>query len=323
MVPCSAVRGNRQNLDERLAASGERQALTNFPDLSMIALTKAEEAHVRIGCHISVSNGYDGAVERARALGAQCFQYFTKSPRMLRFSKKLDLADAERGREHQALWDLVSLGHAPYLINLAAPEPDLRRASVEALAWDLEVAHVRGTFAVVVHCGKHKGAGTDAGIRWMRDALAEVLAMSSPDVLLLLENTAGQGSEIGSTVDELLALVDDLADPDRLGFCLDTQHAFAAGILDPSDPTSFVGFREPRFVERLKAVHLNDSKVPFGHRVDRHAKIGDGFIGLEGIRNILHTPVLAPLPLFLETPVKDEAEYGPEMALCRDLAGTA
>lgn len=278
---------------------------------------------MRIGCHISVGKGFYAAVEQAHALDADCFQYFTKSPRALRFSKTLDEADAERGRRQQDAWNLVSLGHAPYLINLSAPETDMRQASVDALAWDLHVAAVRGSFAVVVHCGKHKGAGPQQGMAWMRDALAQVLAQQPPGVRLLLENTAGQGTEIGSTVEDLIALVDGLAPPERLGFCLDTQHAFAAGILDPADPAGFPGFTEPAYRDRLFAVHLNDSKVPFGSRVDRHAKIGTGFIGRDGIANILRTPALRDLPCFLETPVDDEREYGPEIALCRQLAGLA
>jgi deoxyribonuclease-4 len=301
-----------------------RSRLTLLAALLMIAVTgAARRPDLRIGCHISVSQGFDAAVAHARELEAQCFQYFTKSPRMLRFSRKLNVEDAERGRLHQAEWDLVSLGHAPYLINLSAPEADLRRASIEALVWDLEVAHARGTFAVVVHCGKHKGAGVEPGIQWMREALQQVLAEAPADVLLLLENTAGAGSEIGSTVDELLQLVDGIAGPDRLGFCLDTQHAFAAGILKAEDPGSFAGFRQPEFRSRLQAVHLNDSLVPFAAHRDRHAKIGKGQLGAEGIQRILTLPEVQDLPFFLETPVDDEAEYGPEMALCRQLAGMA
>jgi deoxyribonuclease-4 len=275
---------------------------------------------VRIGCHISVGKGFRGAVETARELGADCFQYFTKSPRMLRFSRNLDRADAEAGRQAQEALGLVSVGHAPYLINLSAPEADLRRASVDALVWDVEVAHARGSLGVVVHCGKHKGAGVDAGIAWMREGIARALDETPDGIPLLLENTAGQGTEIGSTVAELLQLVDGLAGPDRLGFCLDTQHAFAAGVLDAADPGAFVGFREPAYRDRLRAVHLNDSKVPFGQRADRHAKIGQGFMGEDGIRRILAVDALRDVPLILETPVADEREYADEIALCRRLA---
>ncbi len=273
---------------------------------------------MRIGCHISVAQGFVHAVRQARELEADGFQYFTKSPRMLRFSRKLNQADADEGRALQEELGLVSIGHAPYLINLSAPEDDMRRASIEALAWDLEVAAARGSFGVVVHCGKHKGEGVDAGVRRMRESLAIVLE-GAPNVTLLLENTAGQGSEIGSTAEQLLALVDGLAGPERLGFCLDTQHAYAAGELNPEQPDLLSGFRQPAFMERLAAVHLNDSKVPFGHRADRHALIGQGHMGREGIRRLLTAPCLQHQPFFLETPVTDENQYRDEIRLCREL----
>lgn len=273
---------------------------------------------MQIGCHISVARGFLGAVEKARALRADGLQYFTKSPRMLRFRKTLDEEDAEAGKARQADWGLVSLGHAPYLINLSAPEAEMREASVEALRWDMVVAHARGSLGVVVHCGKHKGDGVEAGIARMRECLERTLE-DAPAIPLLLENTAGQGTELGDTVDQLLALVDGIAPPDRLGFCLDTQHAYAAGILDSENPEAFDGFHNPAFMERLKAVHLNDSKVAFGHRADRHALIGQGYMGAEGVRRLLVTPALAALPFFLETPVEDEDQYADEIRICREL----
>jgi deoxyribonuclease-4 len=273
---------------------------------------------VRIGCHISVAEGFVHAVEQAGVLEADGFQYFTKSPRMLRFTRKFNQADAEAGRALADERGLVTIGHAPYLINLSAPEEDMRQASVDALKWDLEIAHARGSFGVVVHCGKHKGTGVTAGIDRMRQSLEAVLR-DAPPILLMLENTAGQGSEIGSTVEELLQLVDGLAVPDRLGFCLDTQHAFAAGQLDPTRLDEFSGFHHPEYQERLWAVHLNDSKVPFGHRADRHELIGRGYIGDDGIRRLLLNPHLSALPFFLETPVADEMQYRDEIRRCREL----
>lgn len=278
---------------------------------------------MRIGCHISVAGGYAKAVERAHALGAECFQYFSKSPRMLRFTKNINYEDAARGRDRAAELDIVTLAHAPYLINLAAPDEQLRDASVNALLWDLQVAHARGTPAVVVHCGKHTGAGVDAAIEWMRASLARVLADDDTGVRLLLENTAGQGTEMGTTVPELLTLVDGLAPPDRLGFCFDTQHAFAAGVLKLDEPSleasGFAALRQPAFCERLGAIHLNDSKVPAGHHADRHALVGQGYIGDVGLLQLLTEPSWQDLPFYLETPVADEEEYRGEMAHVRAL----
>ena len=273
---------------------------------------------MQIGCHISVARGFLAAVDKAHALQADGLQYFTKSPRMLRFNKKLDEKDAAAGNTRQKELGLVSIGHAPYLINLSAPEEDMRRASIEALRWDMVVAHARGSLGVVVHCGKHKDSGVDVGIARMRECLERTLE-DAPDIPLLLENTAGQGSELGYTVDQLLELVDGIAPPERLGFCLDTQHAFAAGVLNAEDPDAFSGFHTPAFMERLKAVHLNDSKVEFGHRADRHALIEQGYMGRDGMRRILTSPALAHVPLFLETPIDDEDQYAEEIRICREL----
>jgi deoxyribonuclease-4 len=273
---------------------------------------------VQIGCHISVARGFLAAVDKAHALQADGLQYFTKSPRMLRFSKKLDEKDAQAGKLRQQELGLVSIGHAPYLINLSSPDDEMRRASIEALRWDLVVGHARGSLGVVVHCGKHMNTGVDAGIVRMRESLKMALE-DAPATPLLLENTAGQGSELGYTVEQLLELVEGIAPPDRLGFCLDTQHAFAAGILNTEDPDAFVGFHSPAFMERLKAVHLNDSKVEFGHRADRHAPIGQGFMGRDGMRRLLTTAALQTVPMFLETPVDDEDQYADEIRVCREL----
>ncbi|MCL8208426.1 MAG: deoxyribonuclease IV [Actinomycetia bacterium] len=276
---------------------------------------------MRVGCHISVSQGFEAAVVRAHTLGAQCFQYFTKSPRMLRFSRKLDREDARRGRERQEALGLVSIGHAPYLVNLSAPEEDMRRASVEAVLWDLAVAAARGSYAVVVHCGKHKGAGREQGMAWMKASLAEILDRDDSGVRLLLENTAGQGTELGTTAADLLELVDGVG-ADRLGVCLDTQHAFAAGVLDPARPETFAPFVDAAFLARLGAIHLNDSKVAFGQRVDRHELIGQGHIGPAGMARLLREPAWQDIPFFLETPVADEAQYADEIARARELAAS-
>ena len=276
---------------------------------------------MRIGCHVSVAGGYLKAVNRAQTLGAECFQYFSKSPRMLRFQKKINYDDASAGRDRAAELGIITLAHAPYLINLSAPDDDLRRASVDALLWDLQVAHARATPAVVVHCGKHVGAGVAAAIDRMRTSLARVLAEDDTGVEVMLENTAGQGTEIGTTVEDLLALVDGLAEPNRLGFCLDTQHAFAAGVLDPLKPQGFDAVRTPAFHARLHAIHLNDSKVEAGHPADRHALLGQGHIGDAGLTRLVTEPSWQDLPFYVETPVDDEEHYRGEMAHARQLAG--
>lgn len=278
---------------------------------------------MRIGCHLSVGKGFLGAVNEAPKLGASCFQYFTKNPRGFRGVKPLNVEDARLGSERMAELDLVAIGHAPYLINLATQDPELFELSVNALVQDLRIAGARGSYAVVVHCGKPKDAGPAYGIRRMREAIERVLAADPPPgVRLLLENTAGQGSEIGAKLDELMATAEGF-DTERLGFCFDTQHAFAAGILSREDPRGFEGFRLPAFMERLGAIHLNDSKVPFGGRKDRHELIGRGELGAEAIRAILTDPRLDDAAFYLETPVDNQNAYADEIRICEELVRKA
>ncbi|MCY0908531.1 MAG: deoxyribonuclease IV [Sulfobacillus thermotolerans] len=273
----------------------------------------------RIGCHLSVAKGFTKAVETAPKLGANCFQYFTKNPRGFRGAKPLNIVDAERGRALMAELDLVAIGHTPYLINLATADDELWHLSIDALIQDLVIGEARGSYGVVVHCGKPKDKGIDYGIQRMRDAIAQVLDQNTTtQTMLLLENTAGQGSEIGTTIEQLLAIADPFP-ANQVGFCLDTQHAFSAGILEAGNLDGFSGFKHPEFMARLKAIHLNDSKVPFGGRKDRHELIGRGYLGLEMIGSLLNDPRLRDIPFYLETPVESEAQYADEIRECRAL----
>lgn len=274
---------------------------------------------MRLGCHLSIAKGFAAAVKAAPALGANAFQYFTKNPRGFRNAKALDRVDAERGRELMKELDLVAVGHTPYLINLATPEAGLFEASIEALVQDLVIAEARGTYGVVVHCGKPKEQGREWGIDRMQNAIKTVLEHNTTEgVSILIENTAGQGSEIGTTLEELLAIVDPFS-VDQVGICFDTQHAFAAGMISPHDPGAFPGFDNPAFMKRLKAIHLNDSKVEFGAHKDRHELIGQGHLGINAISKIVNDPRLANVPFYLETPVDKEAQYKDEIATVRSL----
>lgn len=274
---------------------------------------------MRIGCHLSIAKGYHQAVKTAPLLGANAFQYFTKNPRGFRNAKALDRVDAERGRALMQELDLVAVGHTPYLINLASPDDNLYEVSIQALVGDLVIAEARGTYGVVVHCGKPKDQGRAYGIERMQQALKQVLeANTTEGVTILIENTAGQGSEIGTTLDELLTLVEPFT-TDQVGICLDTQHAFAAGMLTKENPEEFPGFANHAFMTRLKAIHLNDSKVAFNERRDRHELIGQGALGLDAIGRILNDPRLENIPFYLETPVSKETAYADEIALLKTL----
>ncbi len=274
---------------------------------------------MRIGCHLSVAKGYTKAVENAPKLGATCFQYFTKNPRGFRGAKPLNVPDAEQGRALLQELDLVSIGHTPYLINLASADDDLLELSIAALVQDMVIGEARGSYGVVLHCGKPKDNGLEFGIRRMRDALSEVLARNATEhIMILLENTAGQGSEIGTTIEQLMEISEGFPG-DKIGFCLDTQHAFSAGILNPDDLASFAGFSSPRFMDGLKAIHLNDSKVPLGGHKDRHELIGQGLMGMNAMKSLLNEPRFQDIPFYLETPVEAENLFADEIRQCRAL----
>ncbi|NMP21328.1 deoxyribonuclease IV [Sulfobacillus sp. DSM 109850] len=276
---------------------------------------------MRIGCHLSIAKGYAAAVKVAPTLGANAFQYFTKNPRGFRNAKPLDRVDAERGRALLEELDLVAVGHTPYLINLAAADESLYHASIDALVQDLVIAEARGTYGVVVHCGKPKEQGHEWGIERMQQAIRVVLERNQTvGVRILVENTAGQGSEIGSNLAEILAIVEPFS-TDEVGICLDTQHAFASGMLTKQDPTAFAGFDHPDFMKRLHAIHLNDSKVEFGAKKDRHELIGQGILGLDAIQKLVNDPRLDAIPFYLETPVEKESQYADEIAKVRSLIG--
>jgi deoxyribonuclease IV len=243
-------------------------------------------------------------------MGADAFQYFTRNPRSLRNVGTPNLEDAARAKARQAELGIVSVGHTPYLVNLAAPDPELWQASIRTLRDDLPLAAARGTAGIVVHCGKPKDGGSEAGIARMREALDQILEVDAP-TRLLLENTAHQGSEVGYDLEQLLAIVDGFP-VDRVGFCLDTCHAFAAAFMEADDPVR--AFNVPEYLERLGAVHLNDSMFPYGGRRDRHARLGQGAMGVELLCRFLAWDELEQRPVVLETPVDDEREYEPEIA---------
>lgn len=284
--------------------------------------TENEVIHpVKIGCHLSIAKGFEAAVKNALRLEAESFQFFSKNPRAFK-SKKVDLADAAKGialmREH----GLIAIAHSPYITNLSTPKPDLQELTVRSLVEDLTICDAYGSPGLVVHSGKHVEMGETYGQDRMVETLNLILAEYQGPCQILLENTAGQGSEIGTTLEQLMATRARTNAPERIGFCFDTCHGFAAGIWSGETLAEFLqAGRETGYFEELRAIHLNDSKGPFGNRRDRHELIGKGEIGTEALRAFLRTPEFRDLPAMLETPVEDEAAYGPEMAYVRELIG--
>ncbi|HWI65750.1 MAG TPA: deoxyribonuclease IV [Symbiobacteriaceae bacterium] len=274
---------------------------------------------MKLGCHISISKGYAAAVESAQRLGCEAFQFFTKNPRAFK-GKAADPAEAARGRELLAKYGLTAVAHAPYITNLSTPDAELREISIASLVQDLQNAEAYGAIGTVCHMGKHVGEGEAKGMERMVDTLNELLERYTGPTPLLLENTAGQGTELGTTLEQCVEVRNRVAQPHRIGFCFDTCHGFAADAYRPDQWEEFVAkARSIGYWEHLKAFHLNDSKHECGCRKDRHEKLGKGFIGEAGMAAILRSPALAGLPVILETPVETEEEYMPEMAYARTL----
>jgi len=258
-------------------------------------------------------------VENAHRLGCQSFQFFTKNPRALR-GKAADPEDAAKGRALMAQYGLVAVAHAPYITNLSTPDPELQALSIQSLKQDLENAEAYGALGCVCHMGKHLNHGEAYGLQRMVDTLNRLLEAYTGPCPLLLENTAGQGSEMGTTLEQCLEVRARVEQPERIAFCFDTCHGFAAGMYRPEEWADFVDTaRRLGYWQLLRAVHLNDSKFGYGEHKDRHANLGKGFIGEQGIATLLRSGAFEGLPVILETPVASEEEYGPEMAYARSL----
>ncbi|MEX2501829.1 MAG: deoxyribonuclease IV [Trueperaceae bacterium] len=272
----------------------------------------------RPGAHVSVAGGAPAAVERARELGCDAFQIFVKSPN--RWSaKERPAAESDAFRKGREGVGLPVVAHAGYLINLASPKPEVRDKSADALLDELRRCEALGVPGLVLHPGAPQNDGREIGIDRVAQGLDAVLERLGPaSVRVLLENTAGQGSTLGVDLAEIEAIRARSAVPDRLGVCLDTCHAFAAGydLRDASGYERLIDeLADGSGTGTLACWHLNDSKFPLGARRDRHANIGDGELGREPFARLLHDDRFAELPMILETPLGDD-----ELGHARDLA---
>lgn len=272
---------------------------------------------IRIGCHVSIKHGYEGAAREAKRLGCSIFQYFPKNPRSLSV-KTFDAEDARRCKAFCRKHDIVSVAHAPYPVNLAAADPGLAEATRLSLLNDLAIAEAMGSIGVVVHFGKHAGPDPLEGYRNILHMLNRTLAEWEGEALLLIENQAGG---FGSTPEEL-AQIRALADePDKIGFCFDTCHAFASGLWNGCNWNE-VEARAGKldFFTHSKTVHLNDSRHPAGSRRDVHANIGRGQIGREAFAPLIRSLAGCGLPFVLETPVSPDFPLESEIMLVKELA---
>ena len=270
-----------------------------------------------IGCHLSIAKGYRAIAEEAVSLGANTFQFFTRNPRGGK-AKAIDPADVASFRAYAAEQGIERiLAHAPYTLNPASATEKTRDFARMALAEDL--ARMENTPGQLynMHPGSHVGQGVDVGIDLIAAALDEALR-SEQTTTLLLETMAGKGSEIGGRFEELAAIIERVGLRDKVGVCLDTCHVWDAGY-DIAGALDGVlrEFDEVVGLDRLRAVHLNDSLNPRGARKDRHARIGEGFIGFEALSAVTRHPLLRDLPFYLETPQEELSGYADEIARLR------
>ena len=270
-----------------------------------------------LGCHLSSTGGNVKMVETARSIGANTFAFFTRNPRGSR-AKPEDPADAAAAvamLAEEGFGKLVA--HGAYTMNLCTADSEARGFAAEVLADDLRrMAALPGNF-YNFHPGSHVGQGVEAGIGYIAEALKQAMAPGYP-VTVLLETMAGKGSEVGGSFQELKDILDAVGRPD-LGVCLDTCHVYDAGydIVEDLDGV-LKEFDRIVGLDRLKALHLNDSKNPFASHKDRHECIGQGSLGLDTFRAIVNHPLLKDKPMILETP-NELPGYRQEIAVLRSL----
>lgn len=272
---------------------------------------------LHIGCHLSSGKGFRHMGQEALSIKADTFQFFTRNPRGSK-AKKVDAEDAAALAALVKKHDFTPLlAHAPYTLNASSADSGLRDFARRVMAEDINVleAHLPGNM-YNFHPGSHVGQGVEAGIGFIADLLNDILRPEQK-TLVLLETMSGKGSEIGRTFEELQMILERVHLREKMGVCLDTCHVFSAGydivgrldgILEHFD--AVIG------LDRLKAVHLNDSMMPFGAHKDRHEKIGSGRIGREALIRFINHPRLCHLPFYLETP-NDVAGYAREIRMLR------
>lgn len=286
----------------------------------------SESSDILLGAHMSIAGGLHLAVERGTELGCSVIQMFTKNAS--RWSEKtveasLSSLFKEALKKHSMR---LAFAHGGYLINLATADDSLREKSIRAMAEEIKRCEALGLPFVVIHPGSHGGSGVKLGLKRIVSSLREIMEMTvGGTVRILLENTAGQGNVLGYSFEQLAYLLSETGLPDRLGICFDTAHAFAAGY-DLRAPASFrrtmKELDEVIGLNKVFAVHLNDSRRRLGSRIDRHEHIGEGSLGLYPFREIMRNEAFRNVPKVLETPkYKGSIPMDPvNLAMLRQLA---
>ncbi len=277
---------------------------------------------MRFGFHVSIAGGFSKVLERAAQRDCATIQVFSRNPRGWKYSP-LDEEEVKIFRQDIEQTDIDPVFvHMPYLPNLASPNDSLHQRSTDSVAEELRRAEVLGAQYVITHVGSSVGKTIEAGIRQVTKAISRALDMVKNRVILLVENTSGSGSEVGSTLEEIRSIIGQVGFPERIGVAFDIAHAFEAGYdfrTQAAVDNTLAEFDRIVGFERLHLVHMNDSKSELGSRADRHWHIGEGKIGLEGFECLVNHAALKGLPGIMETPRKDTKEDLKNMKVIRGL----
>ena len=272
---------------------------------------------IRIGCHLSSSKGFLHMGKEAVSIGANTFQFFTRNPRGSK-AKAIDEKDVENFLEYAKEQDICQiLAHAPYTLNACSADEHTREFALMTMEDDLKrMEYIPGN-CYNFHPGSHVGQGIEKGIQEIADTLNRILRPEQRTTVLL-ETMAGKGSEVGGRFEDLAGIIDRVELKEKMGVCLDTCHVYDAGYDIVNDLDGVLEeFDRIIGLDRLRAIHVNDSKNPFASHKDRHEKIGEGSLGLEAIRRVICHPKLHHLPYYLETPNELDG-YAAEIRMLRE-----
>ncbi|MBD5463252.1 MAG: deoxyribonuclease IV [Lachnospiraceae bacterium] len=258
-----------------------------------------------IGTHMSIAGGIAQSAKNVVLMEANTMQIFSRNPRGSGYKtySQQEIELFQKIRMENRFGPL--LAHAPYTMNLASAKPEVYEFACMVIREDIARMDALGMEAIVFHPGSHTGIGTEKGIQNIIAGLNQAIT-GEEAIMVLLETMSGKGTEIGASFEELKAIRDGVKHPERIGICLDTCHIFAAGYDIVHDLDGVLSeFDRVLGLELLRAIHFNDSMMPFASRKDRHATIGDGEIGLEALLGVMRHPALKDLPFYLETPLED------------------
>ena len=279
---------------------------------------------MRFGFHISIAGGFSKVVERAEIRGCETIQFFSRNPRGWRYDP-LDKEEVGAFRSSMKTSTLFPVFlHLPYLANIGCARSRFYARSIKSIVTDLKRADLLGAQYLIIHIGHRMESSEEEAMEAVSNGINQAFEKVENSVILLLENTAGQGTEVGYTFDQIEKIIDQVDGKERMGVCLDTAHTFEAGY-DLSKQggieSMLESFDKTIGLKRLCLLHLNDSKTPLGSRKDRHWHIGEGHIGREGFRYLINHPLLKHLPGIMETPRKDTVEDLKNMKVIRSLVG--